>query len=100
MSRRIIRTVHRHDGASRVHVFVRDDSTFGFCEEQFVVDSFVSGWVPVLHHGETYCATEEIVMREALGRVDWLAQQLAQQSHPPEPAAGPLSNGESSPPAR
>jgi len=100
MRRRIIKTIYNRDGTNRVNVFVRNDRTFGFCEERFTVNSFASGWTPVLEHTDTYCATEEIVMREVAGRVAWFAGQLAQQSHPPEPAAGSVVNGESSPPAR
>jgi len=100
MSRTIIRTIHHDDGTRRVHFFARDDATFGFCEEQFITEPFVSGWVPVLQHNETYCTTEDILMREARGRVGWLASHLAQQSHAPDPASGSDSSGESSPPAR
>lgn len=66
----------------RIPVVVHDDALHIFPE----------------HIQQLYDTLKEPVLR--LMQAKCFRQERIEQSHPPEPAAGPVSNGESSPPAR
>ncbi|MFT5327826.1 MAG: hypothetical protein ACI8P0_005731 [Planctomycetaceae bacterium] len=77
MSRATIRTIYSADRQSRVCVFRRDDGTYGFHEEQYSDAPLEQCWIPARRHTESFCASEDIVLRESIGRVPWLAQMVA-----------------------
>lgn len=72
-----IRTLWSTDRKSRVKVFQRADGTFGFLEERYSDDEFEKCWIPYFGQTESFCATEDIAIREATSRVAWLAEMFA-----------------------
>lgn len=77
MSRETIRTIYSADRQSRVSIFRRNDGTYGFCEERFSGEPGENCWSPTARHTESFCPCEEIVLRESIGRVPWLAEMVA-----------------------
>lgn len=73
----IVRTLWSTDRKSRVIVFRRTDGTFGFLEERYSDDELEKCWIPYFGETESFCATEDIAMREATSRIAWLAEMLA-----------------------
>jgi hypothetical protein len=94
-TRETIRTLWSADRKSRVNVFRRADGSFGFLEERYSDIEFEKYWIPYFGETESFCATEDIAMREATSRVAWLAEMLAsfedvdalpRQHHDPAPS--------------
>ena len=79
MSRDKVRTRYSTDRSRRVTIHRRDDGTYGFCEEQFSDDPVENCWIPCRGHTNSFCSSEEIVIREAIGRVGWLGQMVARR---------------------
>ena len=77
MSRETIRTIYSADRKSRVCVFRRDDGTYGFSEERFSDEPLEQCWIPAGRRTETFCSSEDIVLRESIGRVPWLGEMVA-----------------------
>ncbi len=77
MSRETVRTIYSADRQNRVCVFRRDDGAYGFCEEHFSDAPFEQCWITTGHHTESFCASEDIVVCESIGRVPWLAEMVA-----------------------
>ncbi|REJ89477.1 MAG: hypothetical protein DWQ34_19675 [Planctomycetota bacterium] len=77
MPREIIRTIYSDDRRQRVCIFRRKDGTYGFFEEQFLDGPFEECWHLSGEHTESFCLSEEIVLREVTGRIDWLAETTA-----------------------
>jgi hypothetical protein len=76
-ARETVRTLWSADRTSRVNVFRRADGSFGFLEERYSDDGLEKCWIPHFGETESFCATEDIAMREATSRVAWLAEMLA-----------------------
>lgn len=72
MSRRIVEEMYNRSRTRCVRVFVRDDGSFGFCEEEYFEESYGAGWAPVREHSASFCDSLATVMREVHGRVSWL----------------------------
>jgi hypothetical protein len=71
MNRTIVKTLTKPDGSHRVEIFRRLDGTFGFEESQW--DGDESCWVPFGRYSESFTPSQEEALREAHGRVAWLA---------------------------
>jgi hypothetical protein len=69
------RTINR-----RVHIVRRDDGTFGFVEERFSDDELERCWLMLgWRRSQPICDTFETALREAEGRVGWLAEMLVRE---------------------
>ena len=71
-----MKTVYQYvsdDGNKKVEIFQREDGSYGFIDWHY--DSEADAWFPHGRHSECFASTEEIVLREARGRVDWLGSQ-------------------------
>ena len=79
MSHDVIKTIYSDDRKRRVIIFSRADGTFGFREEHFSADSLEQRWIPQSwSRSEPVCSSLEIAMREANGRINWLAGMFEQ----------------------
>ena len=72
MPREIVETIYDIEGRQRVHIFRRDDGTYGFYEEYFSTAPRENCWVPRFPSSEPFCDTFETAIREVSGRVSWL----------------------------
>ena len=71
----IVHTVTKPDGTRRVDIFRRRrDATFGFEESRW--DSADEAWIPIGPRSDSFTDTLERALREAQGRVPWLAECL------------------------
>lgn len=62
-------------GKRRCTVFARGDGTYSFLEEKFSDDPFERCWLPLAWaRSQPICASFEIALREARGRVEWLRE--------------------------
>lgn len=77
MSRKTIRTIYSADRQNRVLIFRRYDGTYGFCHERFADDPHEQCWIPAGGHTESLCPSENIVLRESIGRIPWLNELVA-----------------------
>jgi hypothetical protein len=68
-----VRTITDPSGLRRVVIYRREEGTYGFEEQRFSAAPEECCWLPVCRRSETVCPTEEIAIREARGRVNWLA---------------------------
>jgi hypothetical protein len=69
----VLRTIVDSTGKRRVLIVRRDNGAYGFEEERWSDDPLEHCWTPSGKYSFSICATEEIAMREAAGRVGWLA---------------------------
>jgi hypothetical protein len=70
-------TIYNSAGDRRVLIFPTENGAFGFVEDKFLPDPSEQCWVPVTHdRSQSICATREIAMREAIGRIGWLAATI------------------------
>lgn len=77
-TRETIRTLWSSDRKARAHIFRRADGTYGFFEERISNDPYEANcWIPYFGETESYCATEDIALREVLARIPWLAEMIA-----------------------
>jgi hypothetical protein len=61
-------------GKRRVTICGADDEGYSFIEEKFSDDPMELRWIPLTYRRSyPICASFEIAMREARGRIDWLA---------------------------
>lgn len=77
MPRETIRTIYSANRRERVSIFRREDGTYGYCEECFSEEPPERCWIPAGRRTESICSSEETVLREAIGRVPWLAGMVA-----------------------
>ena len=101
MNRESIRTLWSTDRKSRVNIFRRNDGTYGFLEERYSDAEFENCWIPHFGDTESFCATEEIAIREVTSRVPWLAKMVASVEEidgltRPNPSPPPLRIGDAS----
>lgn len=69
---RVIREIHSKKRDRKVCIFQREDGSYGFEEWSFSDDPFENTWLPITR-GATFAPDLEIALREAYGRVSWLA---------------------------
>jgi hypothetical protein len=72
MSHKVVETIWDTGKKRRIHIFCRDDGTFGFYEEHFSDEPYEHCWIPRSPATESFCDTLEAVIREVHGRVEWL----------------------------
>ncbi len=78
MIEEVVRTIYSRDRLRRVEVFKRDDGSFGFKEDAFSQELFEHCWIDyAVRHSESFCPSEQIVLREVIGRVGWLKEMVA-----------------------
>ncbi len=78
MIQSIVRTIYSRDRCRRVEVFQRDEGSFGFKEDAFSDEPFEYCWIDyAVRHSESFCPSEQIVLREVVGRVEWLKEMVA-----------------------
>ena len=78
MIEEVVRTIYSRDRLRRVEVFRRDDGSFGFKEDAFSDESFEQCWIDyAVRHSESFCPSEQIMLREVFGRVGWLTKMIA-----------------------
>jgi hypothetical protein len=70
-----VRVIEEIGGNRRVIVFRRENGTYGFTEEHFSDEPLEQCWIPQRPDSESFCDSEETAVKEATGRVDWLAMQ-------------------------
>ena len=66
----VIRTFSSPDGRERLVIFKRDDGTYGFDHEKWGDYPEEQCWIPWTNFA-SFCATEEIAVREGLSRMGW-----------------------------
>lgn len=73
-------------GKRRCTVFAGGDGTYSFLEEKFSDDPYEMCWLPVTwRRSQPICASFEIALREARGRVEWLREvEDTETGTPPE----------------
>jgi hypothetical protein len=72
-----LRTIYSIDGKRRVRIVQRDNGHFSFDEEYFSDEPNEQCWLPYSYSRGSYADSEDIAIREACSRVDWLAQVLS-----------------------
>jgi hypothetical protein len=66
--------IYDETGKRRVTIFQRDDGAWSFLEEKFSDYELEQCWLPQTRRRSIpICDSFEIALREAKGRVDWLA---------------------------
>jgi len=71
------RTIYDRAGKRRVHIYRHDDGSFRFLEEKFSDDELERCWLMLTsRRSEPVCDTFETALREAQGRIKWLADVL------------------------
>ena len=79
MRRKIVKKIFSADRNWRVCIFRRDDGTYGFTEERVLEqNSIVPLWTPTNRNGESFCASEDIALVEAIGRIPWFGEMVSQ----------------------
>jgi hypothetical protein len=73
VSRFEVRIITDSTGLRRVVIYHREAGTFGFEEQRFSDVPEERCWLSVGRRSEAVCPTEELAVREAQGRVSWLA---------------------------
>ena len=73
MNREVVKMLYSRDEQSRVEIFRRKNGTFGFEDWGYYPEE--DSWGP--RGGYSYCIVEslEAALREATGRVSWLAEE-------------------------
>ncbi|HLY72824.1 MAG TPA: hypothetical protein VKU80_01795 [Planctomycetota bacterium] len=79
MSQTIVEMIYSPERNARVQVFHRDNGTFGFEEERFQKEE--QCWIPFGRYSESIIDSLESAIREATGRVSWLADALKPKSY-------------------
>jgi hypothetical protein len=74
MSRTIIDVIYNSERNARVQIYLRDNGTFGFEEERFQNEE--KCWTTYGQYSEAIIESVESAIREAKGRVSWLADAL------------------------
>ena len=70
----ILQTIEFNDQKRRVVVFRRDDGSFGFEEQRFLLNPLEKAWLPLGEHSDARFDTAERALIEARKRVPWLAE--------------------------
>jgi hypothetical protein len=65
------RVIYDADRKRRVTIFESSDGCYSFIEEHFSNEPLEQCWVTQTHR-RSICASFEIALREARGRVEWL----------------------------
>ena len=74
------RIIYDRTGKRRVRVFRHADGSFRFIEEAFSDDELELFWLPLTsRRSQPICDSFETALREAQGRVPWLAEKLTPQ---------------------
>ena len=69
------RIIYDKTNKRRVRIFQRDDGAYSFVEEKFSDEPLEQCWIPqTWRRSLPICDSFEIALREAKGRVDWLAE--------------------------
>jgi hypothetical protein len=77
MRRHVVRVFSTEDGKRRVEIYRRDDGHFAFEESYYSDDPEEQCWLPVSRQMVTLCDSEATAVREARGRISWLASRGA-----------------------
>jgi hypothetical protein len=72
----IVRTIVEASGKRRLFILRRPDGAYTFEAQYWSDEPFEMCWIPRGERSVCICDSEEIAMREALDRVDWLAAAL------------------------
>jgi hypothetical protein len=72
----VIRTIVDSAGKHRVLILQRPDGAFTFEAQYWSDEPLEMCWIPRGERSVCICESEETAMREALGRVDWLAAAI------------------------
>lgn len=75
MSREIAKTIYSKDGSRRVVLFRRPDGTFGFEDQKYSTEPNERCWIPFGRYSESRTISAEDALREATGRIAWLAEE-------------------------
>ena len=67
----IVRTIESSDGKRKLEVFRREDGTYGFEDLKYGEEE--ETWFPAGRYSVGIFATEEDAIKEAKGRVQWMA---------------------------
>src|SRR6185503_626230 len=79
MSQTIVEVIYSPERNARVQVFRRGNGTFGFEEERFQKEE--QCWIPFGRYSEAIIDSLESAVREAAGRVSWLADALKPKAY-------------------
>ncbi|HXE52135.1 MAG TPA: hypothetical protein VN541_03930 [Tepidisphaeraceae bacterium] len=72
----VLRTIVDATGKRRVLILQRANGTFGFEVEHRGDNPMERGWIRDGQHPLSVCGSAEVALREATGRVEWLAGAL------------------------
>ena len=72
----VLRTIVDNTGMRRVLIIRRSDGLFRFEVEHWSDEPKELCWIPRGGRSVSLCDSEEIALREAIGRVDWLQELL------------------------
>jgi hypothetical protein len=72
----IKKTYVKSDGSRKVEIFQREDKTFGFEESEFGHEE--NAWFPIGRYSVAIIDSLDNAIKEANGRVAWLANSEAQ----------------------
>lgn len=61
----------------RIVIFQRPNGSYGFEEQRFSGDALEMAWIPQGKHATSVCASVELALAEARGRVAWMAEREA-----------------------
>jgi len=67
----IVRTIESSDGKRKLEIFRRADGTYGFEDMKYGDEE--ASWFPAGRYSVGIFGTEEDALREAKGRIRWMA---------------------------
>lgn len=73
MAEKIVREIYNPDRTRRVLIVQRDGGSFGFEEEHFSEEPLEKCWIRESQKPFSICDSPEIALKEATGRIAWLA---------------------------
>jgi hypothetical protein len=72
---KVIETIYNASGNRRIHVYRRDDGTYGLEWEEYSNHPYEKCWIPCPGVGVSFCDTFETAFREARGRLGVLSMR-------------------------
>lgn len=68
-----------HPVEDRMVTIERENDSYTFQEHYFSHDEYEMCWIPLKNNSLAICDSPDTALREAIGRVDWLAEILNQR---------------------
>ena len=79
MDQNVVEVIYSPERNAQIQIFRRANGTFGFAELRFHTEE--NCWIPFGRYSEAFIDSVQSALREATGRVGWLADALKPRSY-------------------